>query len=430
MIAGTADNRRTSGSRRALVYFGPLTLLFYLVLPHSFLLDSATSYMLKDNLHAGVTKVSSFRLLTALPVYFSFAFGLLRDRWSPFGLRDRGFLLLFAPISSLVFLWMAFSRLTYLGLFMGMVLVMISYRFIAAAFEGLLALVGQEKSMSGRLSALWNVISLLTYFMGAIASGYLNAHLSPRHFFILVAGLASLIGLMGFWKPADVFRDLYERPQARSADFIGNIKRLAKHKAVYPAVMMTFLFQFSPGSSTPLQFYLTDKLHTSNAVYGYYSGIFAVSFVPVLLFYGYICTRVPLNKLLWWGTIIAIPQMIPLALVHSVTLALILAVPMGLMGGIAQAAYFDAAMRSCPAGLQGTLMMMVAGAYQLSFRGGDFVGSWIYNSSPEHGFLYCALVTSFVYSLILPLILLVPKELLATSDGQPNSQFSGDRSPG
>lgn len=100
--------------------------------------------------------------------------------------------------------------------------------------------------------------------------------------------------------------------------------------------------------------------------------------------YGYLCKHVSLRKLLWWGTIITVPQMVPLAFVHSANLALLLAVPIGLMGGIALAAYCDLAMRSCPAGLQGTLMMLVDGAYQLSYRGGDLLGSWIYPFAPAH----------------------------------------------
>jgi len=138
--------------------------------------------------------------------------------------------------------------------------------------------------------------------------------------------------------------------------------------------------------------------------------------------YGYLCKKVPLSKLLWWGTIITVPQMIPLALVHSANAALALAMPIGLMGGIAAAAYYDLAMRSCPPGLQGSLMMMVDGAYQFSYRGGDLLGSWIYGSSPAHGFLYCVLATTAVYMLILPLLLLVPKELIATADGESNLQ--------
>src|ERR1700691_5879801 len=98
-------------------YFSPLTLLVYLVMPHGYLLDFATSYMLKDQLHASVTEVSTFRLLTAIPVYLSFVFGLTRDLWSPLGLRDRGYFLVFAPLTAVVFAWMAYSELSYSGLF-------------------------------------------------------------------------------------------------------------------------------------------------------------------------------------------------------------------------------------------------------------------------------------------------------------------------
>jgi len=34
------------------LYFGPLTLLIYLVMPHGYLLDITTSYMLKNQLQA------------------------------------------------------------------------------------------------------------------------------------------------------------------------------------------------------------------------------------------------------------------------------------------------------------------------------------------------------------------------------------------
>jgi hypothetical protein len=92
------------------------------------------------------------------------------------------------------------------------------------------------------------------------------------------------------------------------------------------------------------------------------------------------------------------------------------------MGGIATAAYYDLAMRSCPPGMQGTLMMLVDGVYVLAFRGGDVVGSWIYASSAAHGFRNCVIATTAVYALILPLILLIPKQPIATSDGEPNPE--------
>ncbi len=404
-------------------YFSPLTLLVYLVMPHGYLLDFATSYMLKDQLHASVTEVSTFRLLTATPVYLSVLFGLTRDLWSPLGLRDRGYFLIFAPITAAVFAWMAYTELTYTGLFIGMFLVMFFWRFVAAGQWALIALVGQEKLMSGRLSALWNIIASVPYIAGALASGWIAEHLPPHQTFIMMAMLSLLMFAFGFWKPKAVFDHAYDKPQAKGADLIGDIKRLLKHRAVYPAVLIMFMFQFAPGSNTPLQFYLTNKLHASDAIYTDYYAIFALAFIPMFFLYAWLCKRYTLRTLLWVGTIITVPQMIPLALVSTAQQALWLALPIGMMGGIAAGAYYDLAMRSCPPGLQGALMMMVDGMYMLSYRGGDILGARIYASSPEHGFLYCALATTAVYALILPVILLIPKDLIATMDGEANPEL-------
>ncbi|WP_416052290.1 MFS transporter [Cupriavidus basilensis] len=408
------------GSDRTLLYFGWLTLFIYLATPAGLLVDIQTSYILKNQLHATATQISTFRLVTGIPVYIAFAFGLARDQWNPLGLRDRGFFLIFAPVTAVAFIWIAFSGFSYAGLVIGMLLAMLSSRFVAAAYQGLIALVGQEKRMSGRLSALCNVVSSVPVVAGAFASGYISDHLAAKEAFILVATVTLLIAALGLWKPVSVFGQLYDQPQARGADLVGNIRRLAKHKAVYPAVLICFLWNFAPGSATPLQFYLSNALHASDSVYSYYNGIFAAAFIPTFLLYGFLCKKVPLNKLLWWGTIVAVPQMIPLAFIHSANLALVLAAPIGLMGGVATAAYLDLAMRSCPPGLQGTLMMLVDGVLALSARAGDLLGSWIYNSSPTHGFTYCVIATTAVYALILPLIPLTPKELIATRDGEQN----------
>lgn len=420
MKPGSKSTDGSSNTARIFSYFTPLTLLVYLVMPHGYLLDFATSYMLKDQLHASATQVSTFRLLTAIPVYLSVVFGLTRDLWSPLGLRDRGYFLIFAPITAAVFAWMAYSQLTYTGLFIGMFLVMFFFRFVAAGQWALLALVGQEKLMSGRLSALWNVVSSIPYIVGGLASGWIAEHLPPRQTFILMAVLSMLMFFFAFWKPGAVFGHAYDRPQAKGADLVGDIKRLLRHRAVYPAVLIMFLFQFAPGSNTPLQFYLTNQLHASDSVYTNYYAIFAAAFIPMFFIYGWICKKISLRSLLWIGTIITVPQMLPLAFIHSAQAALWLALPIGMMGGIAAGAYYDLAMRSCPPGLQGALMMMVDGVFVLSYRGGDILGAQIYSTSPTYGFLYCALATTAVYALILAVIPFIPRDLIATADGEAN----------
>jgi MFS family permease len=246
-------------------------------------------------------------------------------------------------------------------------------------------------------------------------------NLTPEKTFLIAAGLSLVIVGFGFLKPRAVFNHAYDQPVARHRkDIWADVKRLVKHRAIYPAVLLSFLFQFAPGQNTPLQFYLTNTLHASDAVYGDYYAIFAAAFIPIFFLYGWLCKKVSLEKLLWWGTLITVPQMVPMAFIHSGEQALWLAVPTGMMGGVAAAAYYDLAMRACPPGLQGTLMMMVDGMLQLSARGGDMLGSEIYASSPTHGFLYCVIATTAVYALMLPVILLVPRYLITTRDGEDN----------
>jgi predicted MFS family arabinose efflux permease len=412
-------------TRSIFFYFGALTLLVYLVAPE-YLLDIPTSYMLKNRLHATAPQVSLFRLLTGIPMYVAFLFGLMRDSWSPFGRRDRGFFLLFSPLTAGVFVWMGMSSLSYDVLLIGMILAMTSFRFILAAYQGLIALVGQEELMSGRLSTLGSIFYQVALIMAAFASGVISENLSPRQTFFLMAALASSIGVFGLWRARSVLGHTYDRPLARRTDLKGDVRRLLKHRAIYPAVLISFLWWFNPGLYTPVQFFLTNQLHTSDAAYSNFLGIFAISFIPTYLLYGFLCTKIPPNRLLWWGTIIAIPQMVPLAFVHSGDLALLLAVPMGLMGGLANAAYFDLAMRSCPAGLQGTLMMLVSAGIMLAARGSDLLGAKLYASSPTHGFLYCVVATTAVYVLILPVIPFIPKELIATTDGERNPAIEAE----
>ena len=76
--------------------------------------------------------------------------------------------------------------------------------------------------------------------------------------------------------------------------------------------------------------------------------------------------RFALKKLLLWSTLVAVPQFAPLLFISSVKGAMLAAVPIGLMGGMANAAYLDLLIRSCPPGLQGTVLMMSTGLYYIA----------------------------------------------------------------
>ena len=419
MTASGATPHSRAGA--VFLYFTPLTLLVFLALPNGFLLDIATSFMLKNQVRATPEQIANFRLLTAVPVYLAFFFGLARDLWNPFGLRDRGLFMIFGTVTAAAFLLMTTLTLSYRGLLVSMFVVMLSFGFVAAAARGLLALISQEQLMSGRLSALWNAVSSAPYVFGAFAAGYLSG-LTPAYTFRLVALLSAAIALYGLWKPRAVFGHAYDLPPAQGTSLLGDLKRLVRHRAAYPAVLLVCFCQFTPGLNTPLQFYLANDLKAPDWVYGDFQGIMQAGYIPAAAVYARLCTRLPLRRLLWWATLLWLPAAIPLLLIHSSASALWFAVPIGLANGFAFTAFWDLSMRSCPPGLQGALMMLVAGMYELAYRGGDVAGTWIYASSATHGFAYCVVAATATSTLMLAILQLIPKEITATADGEPSPQ--------
>jgi MFS transporter len=417
-MASANDSPQT---RQLLLYFGLMSLLVNVVNP-GFLLDIPTSYMLKNTLHASASQISGFRLLTGIPFYLGFIFGMARDLWSPFGRRDPGYFLLFVPVMALVLGWMGLSRTTYTGLLIGMLAAMISYSFLFAAFQGLMALIGQEALMSGRMSALSNIFLFLPIGAAYFASGFMTEYLRPRQIFLMVLVLTTTLSVFGFWKPRSVFSHTYDNPHAKGTHFLGDLKRLLKHRAIYPVVLINLLWNFTPGSYTPMQFFVTNQLHAPDAIYADFAGLYNLFYLPPVLLYGFLCTRFPPRKLLWWSVMVGVPQFIPMAFVHSGRQVLLTAVLIGLLGGLANAACIDIAIRACPPGLQGTLMMMIAACFALSSRGGDVLGSWIYGLNPEYGFQFCVIAITVTYALILAAIPFVPKYITATADGEPNPE--------
>src|SRR5208337_1107011 len=129
------DEDSAAHTRQTFLYFGSLTLFLYLATPIGYLVDIPTTFMLKNQLGATPDQVSTFRLVTAIPVFLAFAFGLIRDAWNPLGLRDRGYFLIFGPATAIVFLVMAFSPVSYQGLYVGMFLAMLLSRFVTAAYQ-------------------------------------------------------------------------------------------------------------------------------------------------------------------------------------------------------------------------------------------------------------------------------------------------------
>jgi MFS family permease len=408
--------------QRIFLYLGVLIVLLAFGAPSGGVIDIPISFLLKNKLHLTAYEVAEFRLVAGIPLCVSFIFGFIRDIWNPFGMGDRGFMLLFGAISTVLYVLFAFIAITYATLLVAVVLLTTSFLFIASAQNGLTSMIGQQHAMTGQISAVWNIFASIPTVGALLIGGTLSSMLEGRNadeavriLFLVGAAFMATVAIYATWRPRSVF-DHVQSEDVPAAHLLKNFNRLLRHWPIYPALLIWLLWNFAPGSATPLQYYLQNTLHAEDAQWGQWNAIFAASFIPTFMVFGLLCRRFALKTLLLWGTVVAIPQMVPLLFVQSITGALIAAMPIGLMGGVATAAYLDLIIRSCPRGLQGTTLMMSSSLFFMSSRFGDVLGTNLYDHYGD--FAICVIAITIVYALILPTLLLVPKRLIATADGQ------------
>lgn len=347
---------------------------------------------------------------------------MLRDTWNPFGIKDRGFLAIFGATGTALYVYFAFTPVSYGSLLIAIMLLTISSLFVASAQNGLTSTLGQQHAMSGQVSALWNIFASIPGVLALVLGGSLSQRLEAEHtdaaartLFLVGAVAMAAICLYSALRPRSVFDNVHLEHGTKFTP-LKDLKRLARHWPAYCALTIWLLWNFAPGSTTPLQFYLQNTLHASDADWGVWNAIFAASFIPTYIIFGFLCRIVPLKRLLFWGTMIAIPQYIPLLFADSMRQAFAAAAGIGFMGGMATAAYLALIIRSCPHGLQGTTLMMSGGLYFIASRFGDVLGTHLYET--RGGFYLCVILTTLCYVLILPMLRLVPRDYVESADGE------------
>ena len=412
------DSRRRF---QAFAFGGLLLVLMNFSSPAGGMIDVPVTFFLKNRMHLASHALAIFKLWIGLPLILGFVFGYIRDRWSPFGGGDRAHLLMFGILNAVIYGAMALLNPTYAVFLVGLFVATMAFRMVSSAIYGVTNTLARNHAVSGQMSSVISMGVALPDLISFIGGGLLSQTLegqgaaaAARVLFFCAAGLMLAIAFLAVVGPRWVFEEL--RQEATDVRLFDDLKRIARHWPIYPAMLIQLLWQFSPGSGTVLQYHIVDHLHATDAQWGAWQGVFFGSFLPIYFVYGWLSRRFRLRALLWFGFSVAVLQMVPLLLVHDPVGALIAAVPMGLLGSVAQAALVDLVIRSAPRGCQGTMMMLFLACYYFSVRAGDLLGTWIYDK--HGGFIPTVVVTIIVYALILPVILLVPKRLTATKDGE------------
>ena len=194
-----------------------------------------------------------------------------------------------------------------------------------------------------------------------------------------------------------------------------NLRLLLKHPVALLAALIWIMWNFAPGSGTATMYYLTNTIKLTDAQYGQYQAVSTLAFCPLFAIYGMLCRRFTLRQLLFWGTLVAIPQLVPILFITSVKSAMLVAIATGVMGGVATAAYYDLMIRACPKGLEGTLIMLATTGYWIFGKWGDLLGSWLYD---HWKYLPCVVSTTAVYATILIVLAFIPRTVTEDTEEQ------------
>jgi hypothetical protein len=410
-----------SDRTRILLYLGALVFILAFGSSGGGVIGTGVFFFLKNRFHLSATQISLFGVVAAIPAYLAFVPGFARDLWNPFGLRDRGYMMLFGGLAAVAFAAFAFLPVSVASLIALSIVVGSLWLFAQAGQTGLGATIARQHVMSGQMSTVMNVFGSVAVMIPLAAGGYISDYLekvplntAARQLFLAGAAIMGVFALFAIWRPKVVYDNVHAE-DAGEFHPLKDVMRLLRHYPVWPALGIWVLWNFAPGAGTALQFHLQNTLHANDAQATLWNVLFAGGFIPTFLLFGWLCRRLPLRTLLIWGTVAAVPQMIPLLFVKTVPAALIGGFASGLMGGVATAAYFDLMIRSCPKGLEGTMLMASNALYALVSQAGNVLGSRLYEHF--HTFTVCAVSITLVYALILPALLLVPKRLTATPDG-------------
>lgn len=403
---------------------GGVIVMLQFAMPAAGLIGLPITFFLKNKLHLNAQQTAGFNLIASIPLYASFLFGFLRDRWSPFGHGDRGYLIGFGGLTAALFAVVAFVPPTYATMLSGVLLVSTGVLLCSSAARALTSAVGQSNAVTGMAGTIVNLAALLPDAAAFAMGGFLSQSLegaqattAARAIFLLGGAMMLGVAVFGLAGP----RRLFEAAGSTRGEFtfLADAGRLLKHWPVYVVMLIYGLWQFAPAGGVALQYHLANDLHATDGQVGLWYAFFSIGFIPVITAYGWLCRKLKLSSLLWIGTLLAVPQFVPFFFIHSVNDAIVAAAIMGVLGGLGQGAYVDLAIRICPKGLQGTMMMLLITMYWIPYRFGDLLGASLYK---QGGFNTAIIATIIVYALILPLLLIIPKHYTDTADGETRAE--------
>ena len=376
------------------------------------LIAQPLNYYLKASQGWTPLQITGFITLFNLPWIIKPVYGLISDFVPLFGYRRKSYLLLVNVAAIIGFIWV--TQLTAPGdLFVPLTITAYAMAISSTLCGAVLVENGQRLHESGTFvnqQWLWFNIAAMA---AAVLGGQLVEHLSPAG---ALHGAAAIIAVAPL---AVIAGTLFLVPEQKvSVNLQGMKETLAGFKASFQRRELwliagfLFLYNFSPGLSTPLYFTMTDHLQFSQGYIGILSSISAAGWVIAALLYRRLFHDLTLKKLLNLSIALGTLTTAAFVLLSNETSAAMIYFCVGLASMLAMVASLTLAADYCPPRAEGFAFAVLMSVSNLASSLADNVGSFLYTHVFDHNVrplvLISAAVTAFAFVLV-PLLRLGDK---------------------
>ena len=377
------------------------------------LIAQPLNYYLKTAQGWTPLQITAFVSLFNLPWIIKPLYGLISDFVPLFGYRRKSYLILVNAAAIAGFVWT--TRLTAPGdLFVALTVTAYAMAISSTLCGAVLVENGQRLHESGTFvnqQWLWFNIAAMA---AAIVGGQLVQHLSPAgalHGAAAIVAVAPLLVIGG---------TLFLVPEQRTSiniegmkDTFAGLKASFRRRELWLIAGFLFLYNFSPGLSTPLYFTMTDSLQFSQSYIGILGSISSAGWIVGALLYHRLFDDLPLKKLLNLSIAFGTIATVAFLFLSNETSAAAIYFAAGFAGMLAMVASLTLAADFCPPRAEGFTFAVLMSVSNLAQALADNIGSFLYTHLFDHSLrplvLISAAFTAFAF-LLVPLLRLGDKK--------------------
>ena len=348
------------------------------------LIAQPLNYYLKTAQSWTPVQVTAYVTVFSVPWIIKPLYGLISDFVPLFGYRRKSYLVLVNVAAAAGFLWVTQLDAPS-DLFAALMVTAFAMAISSTLCGALLVENGQRLHESGTFvnqQWLWFNIAAIA---AAIVGGQLVQRLTPIG---ALHGAAAIIAVAPLMVVASAV--LLVPEQKAGIDLAGikatfaGLKASFMRRELWLIAGFLFLYNFSPGLSTPLYFTMTDRLQFSQSYIGILGSIQAAGWVIAALLYPKLLTGLTLKKLLNLSIACGTLATVAFALLSSETSAAVIYFCSGVAAMLAMVASLTLAADYCPPRAEGFSFAMLMSVSNLASLLADNVGSFLFTHLFDH----------------------------------------------